>query len=74
MKKIIVLAGTREQFENFLNDNGITDSEAIYGFSPDVLLQTRAQRIETTGTFWERKDAGKLYELAQTRIFPNPTP
>lgn len=68
-KKIIVLAGTREQFERYLDENGLTDYEAIYAYEPERLYGIRASKIEIIGTFWERKDADKLKELAENRIY-----
>lgn len=68
MKKIIVLAGSMQQFENYLDENGLTDSEAVYGFEPEIIYQIEASRVETVGTFFERKDASELYRLAQSRI------
>lgn len=67
-KKIIVLAGTHQQFEEWLNENGMTDSQAVYGYHPDRIRGIQASKVVTTGTFWERKDAGDLEELALTRI------
>jgi len=68
MKKIIVLAGSREQFEDYLANNGLTDSEAIYGYLPERIYGIEASKVEIIGTFWDRKDAGKLYELALSRV------
>ena len=67
MKKII-LAGSRQQFEDYLDRNGLTDSEAVYGFEPQIIYGIEASSVEVVGTFWERRDAGKLYELANSRI------
>ena len=71
MNKIIVLAGNREQFEDYLNKNGLTDSEAIYAFEPNRILGIEASKIEVVGTFWDRKDADKLYNLAWSRVRAN---
>lgn len=68
MNKIIVLAGSREQFERYLDENGLTDSEAVYGYEPIRIMGIKASRVEVVGTFWERKDATKLKELADSRI------
>ena len=65
---IIVLAGNRMEFERYLDTNGLTDSEALYGFEPEKIMGIRASKIEVVGTFWDRKNADKLYELAKTRI------
>lgn len=67
-KKIIVLAGNREQFEKYLNDNGMTDSEAVYGYEPRVIYGLIAERVDIIGTFWERKDAEELQDLAYSRV------
>lgn len=68
MKKIIVLAGNREQFERYLDENGMTDSEAIHGYCAEVLYGIEASKIVEVGTFYERKDCHELKELALTRI------
>ena len=62
------MAGNREQFEHYLADNGLTDSEAVYGFEPDRIYGIRVSKVEVIGTFWERKDASKLKEVADSRI------
>lgn len=68
MNKIIVLAGSRKQFEDYLNKNSLTDSEAVYGCEPQRLFGIRASKVEVVGTFWERNDAARLKELADTRV------
>lgn len=68
MKKIIILAGNRQQFEDYLEDNGLTDSQAVYGYEPDRILGIEASWVEVIGTFWERKDAVELRNLALTRV------
>lgn len=67
-EKIIVLAGNRRQFEKYLDENGLTDSEAMFGWNPCILQGVKAKKIEIIGTFWEREDAGKLKELADSRL------
>lgn len=69
MKKIIILAGNREQFEKYLNENGFTDSEAIYGYRPENIMGIQASKVEIVGTFWKKKNASELQKLANTRIF-----
>lgn len=72
MKKIIILAGNRGQFENYLDDNGLTDSEAVHGWSPEVLIGIEASKVEVVGTFWrDKKDAGKIYDFALARVSPS---
>lgn len=68
MKKIIVLAGSRQQFEKYLDDKGLTDSEAVYGYDSHRLMGVEASKVEVIGTFWERNDAPGLKELADTRV------
>ena len=68
MKKIIVLAGNRREFEFFLDYNGMTDSEAVYGYCPEIMAGIEANIVEITGTFWDLKNAGKLEEYARSRI------
>lgn len=68
MNKIIVLAGNRHEFEYYLNHNGLTDSEAIYGYDPIRIQGIHASKVEVVGTFWDRKDAGELKRLAESRI------
>ena len=68
MKKIIVLAGSREQFERYLDDNGLTDSEAIYGYHADRILGIEASKVVEVGTFYERNDAYELRQLAESRV------
>lgn len=67
--KIIVLAGSREQFEMYLGENGLTDSEAVYGHSADRIQGIHASKVVVIGTFWERKDASHLKEIADSRIW-----
>ena len=68
MKKTIILAGNREQFERYLDNFGKTDSECVYGYSPEAIYGVEATNVVVTGTFWDRKDAHKLKELADSRI------
>jgi hypothetical protein len=66
--QIIVLAGSRQQFEDYLDKNGLTDSEAVYGYDARSVYGIKASRVEVIGTFWERNDASKLKELADSRV------
>jgi len=68
MKKIIVLAGSRQQFKDYLARNGLTDSQAVYGYEENILRGFEAEKVEAVGTFWERDDAVDLYEIAQSRV------
>jgi len=68
MKKIIVLAGSRLEFERYLDNNGLTDSEAIYGYDAHSMAGIEASKIEIVGTFWDKHDAGELNREAQSRV------
>ncbi len=67
-KKIIVLAGSRIEFEDYIDDKGLTDTEAIYGYGVDRIRGIEASKVEVIGTFWDRKDAGDLKREADTRV------
>lgn len=68
-KKIIVLAGSREQFERYLDENGLTDSQAVYGWCAERILGIQASKVEKIGTWYEVKDHHELERLAESRIF-----
>ena len=67
-KKIIVLAGNRMQFERYLDENGLTDSEAIYGWCADVLRGVIASKVVEYGTYYEKADAFELKREAKSRV------
>jgi len=67
-KKIIVLAGSREEFERFLAANGLTDSEALYGWEEEVIRGISASRVVEIGTFFIRKDAQRLRDVANAAV------
>lgn len=66
--KIIVLAGSRQQFEEYLRGNGLTDTQAIYGYAADKIMGIEASKVEIIGNFWDRKDAAELKKLAESRV------
>ena len=70
MKKIIVLAGNREQFERYLDDNGLTDTEAVYGYARDVMLGIEASIVVKVGTWYKKKKAYELEQEAKSRVRP----
>lgn len=72
MRPIIILAGCREEYEQWLEDNGHTSRTAVHGYDPERIVSVEASAIETIGTFWDRKDALKLEELARTRVRDSP--
>jgi hypothetical protein len=68
MKKTIVLAGSRKQFEQYLVDNGLSANEALYGWCAEAILGTKADKVVETGTFYENKDYHKLKEIANASL------
>lgn len=64
-KKIkMVLAGSRQQFEDYLAENGLTDSEARYVFEPrSIMGYGHDYEIVEYGTCWEKKDHYELLNL-----------
>lgn len=67
--KTIVLAGNHQEFERYLNDNGLTTRDAIYG-DHNHMAGVEAAKVVVYGTFWDRKDATELERFAKTRIRP----
>lgn len=67
-KKIIVLAGSRQQFEHYLRENNLTEKDAVYGRSLDSIRGINASRVVETGTCWENKDYYELRREAINRI------
>ena len=68
MQKVLILAGNREQYEQWLADNGRTRQTAFYCYDKERIIGVEVSSVLTIGTFWERKDAYELFQLAQTRI------
>ena len=67
MKYTIVLAGNYREFKNFLDKNGGTDGEYCYGDAHNI-MGIEAKEVVEYGTFYERKDAHDLRELAKSRV------
>lgn len=59
--KIIVLAGTQEQFECFAKG----DKTYISGYSAHHLRGYTADQVIEIGTFYKREDADELRQIAQ---------
>lgn len=68
MKKIIILAGTKQQFDSYCRVNELNMESAVYGHSFESIQGVEASKVEVIGTFWDRKDASELKELADSRI------
>lgn len=65
--KVIVLAGNYREFEEYLAREGLTTEHAIYG-DAHHMAGCEAQRYETIGTFFDRKDAHDALIEARSRI------
>ena len=63
---VAVLAGNFEQFREFEFNN---KREGIrYIFAREPLVGYRFSRYEVVGTFWERVDAGRLFDAVKYRM------
>lgn len=69
MGKIIICAGNYEQFLRYLEENGLTTEEAVYG-DFHHMASIRAEKVEVIGNFWDKKTAKEDYDFALSRIFP----
>lgn len=68
MKPIAILAGTRNEYEAWLDANGHTSKTAVHCFTREIIQSHEFNRIEEVGTFWKRKDARDLYQTAMTHV------
>ncbi len=66
-KYTIVLAGNLTQYNHFLEEQGHTDTDCIYG-QANTMRGIIARDVVEYGTFYERSDANELRELAKSRI------
>lgn len=69
-KKTLVLAGNYAQYINFCKEKGLhSKNDQYYHASwPGQIQGHTFCDIEIIGTFWDRKDARDLLELAQSRV------
>lgn len=67
MKKIIVLAGNRREFQDYLIRSGGLGADCIYA-THESLYGIDGKEIIRIGTFHERADAHYLALLAQSRL------
>lgn len=68
MRKVIVIAGSIEQFHRYLRENNLSEEDAVYASHAEKILGVEASEVVAYGTYYERKDHHKLMELALTRI------
>lgn len=73
MKKIAVLAGNHAEFQDYFRD-AVNKNEQLYYISGlNSIIGQRFDAYMVWGTFWERKDASKLYdEVAARVLYENP--
>jgi hypothetical protein len=66
MNQIIVLAGNHDEFIRYLRE--LLSNKYVYGSAPKKLHGIEAEEIIVVGTFWDRKDAGDLWDAALSRV------
>lgn len=64
---IAILAGNHREYFDYVGSTE-TDEKMFYANTIPSLRGVHISRIVVTGTFWNRIDAGELYEMAKTRI------
>jgi hypothetical protein len=64
-KITVVLAGSMQQYENYIVTNRLDKKHYIYGYSVMKLRGVRADKLVVVGTFWDKPDANKIYEEAK---------
>lgn len=69
MRKCI-LSGNRQEFERYLDENGLTDSEVFYGHDERSIIGQEYNEIVAYGTFWEKKNAGEVYDFTKDHLRP----
>lgn len=68
-KNIAVLAYNYGQYAEF-KGNEQSNEEYVYIDRPEKLLGRKFSEVAIIGNFWDRPDAGKLYEEVERR-FPH---
>jgi hypothetical protein len=62
----MVLAGNRQQFEDFLGENGLTDSDARYVFEArSILGRGHDYEIVLYGTYYEHPRYRELRDMLE---------
>jgi len=67
-KKIIILAGNFLQFQSYARVNQEIKHKLVYASGTQALAGIEAEKVEVIGTFWDKENAGKLYDFAMTRV------
>ena len=74
MNYICVLAGTYNQYVNFVESERLDkpekykESTYVYAELPNQLLGKRFDDVTVVGTFWDKPDANELARLAKSRL------
>ena len=68
VEKIIILAGNREQFERYIENNNLNHNETVYADGQVKVRGIEASKVITVGTWYEKSNAFELEELAKSRI------
>lgn len=63
---IAVLAGSIKEFRHYHPEK--EDKKFIYISSPQSVFGNRFETFEVIGTFWERPDSQKLFDLVRRYI------
>ena len=67
-KKIIVIAGNHEQFEDYVRGSTIPREKFVYASSAYDIMGIRASEVILYGTYEWRKDVYELRKLAESRV------
>jgi hypothetical protein len=67
---IAVLAGSRRQFDDFVQERGIAPHEAVYVDEPQRAYGAHFSGIMLVGTWYMRDGAWALEALVRSRIRP----
>ncbi len=70
MNKIAVLAGNKEQFNQFLRENNLTEEECQYVRSEEDIMGRKFTNIIKYGTYWQNP----AYHLLEEKLIYNFAP
>ncbi len=63
-KPICILAGSRKEYEQWLDDNGHTSASAVHGYDRERIQGHEFSEVKIVGTFGRRKDASEIRQFA----------
>jgi len=67
IQRVLILAGNRREYRDFIKTTP-DKKRYFYAGSLEALLGHFCGNVQTIGTFWQRRDAGKLYSFVPTLI------